>query len=101
MAAAQCFTTAFDASGRPPPLGFAAFGLIFVTIAVLLLIFRKSEVVRLLWHGPSGWQTGFAIFILCFAVLWTTGATAGIMNDWWSVNYGSSEVLEGTVEQFH
>lgn len=100
MATTQCFITAFDASGHPPPL-LAAIGLIFVAIAVLLLIFRKSEVVRLHWHGPRGWQTGFAVFMLCFAVLWTALATGATVQDWWTVNYGSTQVVEGVVEQFH
>jgi hypothetical protein len=101
MASTQCFVTAFNASGHPLPLQFAAIGLIFVAIRAVMLIFRQSRAVQSLYHGPPGGQTVVAILMIGFASLWTTAVAYDTLREWWSVNFGAAEVVEGTVEQFH
>jgi hypothetical protein len=81
---------------------FPAFGLIFVAIGAILLIFRRQ--LALVWGKSQGQSNGFAVFFFGFAVLWTITsflATSGqYMNLRQALETGQASVVEGTVSQF-
>ena len=95
MATTACFTTAFDASGQPPPLLFAGLGLISIVIGYLILLSRPKSYL--------GWflrlRVSRIVAILLIA-LWTVSAVAFTVGDWWSVHFGTAYVVEGDVEEF-
>lgn len=91
----------FDASQKGPDLWFAGFGLVFVVIGAGLLAGRSVPRIALrLAPVPRV----FPVIFLCFAVLWTTLATVGILGSWYSTQAEirkGAPVVEGAVENFH
>jgi hypothetical protein len=95
MVTAQCFTTAFDASGQPPPLLFAGLGLLFIVIGYLILLSRPRSYL--------GWFLRRRVSVIAAIVLialWTVAAVAFTIGDWWTVRFGTAHVVEGDVEEF-
>ena len=95
MATAECFTTAFDASGQPPPLLFAGLGLLYIVIGYLILLSRPKSYL--------GWFLRRRVSVIAAILLvavWTVSAVAFTMGDWWNVRFGRAYVVEGDVQEF-
>ena len=80
---------------------FAAFGLIFVGVGIVLVIFRHY----LPWWGaPRFIRRSFPFVFLGFAVFWTVVTFAGTYANYASLrtamDEGRYEIVEGPVEQF-
>jgi len=95
MATAQCFTTAFDASGQPPPLLFAGLGLLFIVSGYVVLLSRPRSYLG--WFLRRRVSVIAAILLIA---LWTVSAVAFTFGDWWNVHFGTVYVVEGDVEEF-
>lgn len=95
MASAECFTTAFDASGQPPPLLFAGLGLLYLVVGYLILLSRPKSYLG--WFLRRRVSVIVAIFLV---FLWTVSAVAFTTGDWWKVRFGTASVVEGDVEEF-
>ena len=92
--ATECLTTAFDASGQPPPLLFAGLGLVFIVVGYLVLLSRPKSYL--------GWflrRRASVIAAIILIALWTVSAVAFTIGDWWNVHFGTAHELEGEVEE--
>ncbi len=86
----QEYTTVFDLAEvgyRQWP--FAAFGLLFVAVGVLLVRYRRQLPAR----GPGWFRSAFSFVFLGFSILWTTIAFAS--------SYGQFRLLESALREGH
>ena len=92
------YTTVFDVgqSGYRQ-WSFPAFGLIFVTLGIGSVVFRRQLRSRM---APL-----FPFVFLGFALFWTLAAFVGTVSDYWSLSSALREdrciVVEGVVSDFH
>lgn len=81
---------------------FPAFGLIFVAIGLLLVIFRK--LIPGWWGNHPRARNAFSYFFLGFAVIWTLASFLGTYNEYSTLRSaqktGSFNVVEGKVTNF-
>jgi hypothetical protein len=97
------YVTVFDvADAGYKSAGFPAFGLIFVVIGILLVVFRRK-----LPHWDTRSRAARIIFpygYLCFAVLWTSGAFISTYSAYRSALRArateTAKVVEGPVTNF-
>src|SRR6476469_9649713 len=95
------FTVVFDtASAGYKALPFAAFGLLFVAIGVLMFVFPNA----LPFRGPKTLEKPFLYLFLGFAVLWTTLAFASTYRQYRfasdAVAQHHTKVAQGLVHDF-
>ena len=80
---------------------FAAFGLIFVAIGLLMPTFIRLGLLR---RSPTWMQKWFRPFFLGFAILWTSGAFAGTFIQYRravdALQNGETKVVEGRVANY-
>jgi len=104
---ASGYQVAYDITQAPPDWQFPAFGLIFVGLGLLMLLFRE----RMLWAwrwpmstSPKA-RTIFSLLFLGFSILWTTTTAFMIFGSHFAAQRalrdGSADVVEGRVEEFH